>query len=252
MINKEDIERIARMGGARAWQQEKHYIQTLILKSLYSKFGNKLIFKGGTALWFFHGLKRYSEDLDFTANGELDVQALSRHISDDLAAIGVENKVKILENNKRSISLRIGAKGPLYDGEISLCYVRVEISLRENVLLPYDELEFSPPYSDITPFSVAVMNLKEISTEKIRALTKREKARDLYDLFHILKSDAIPDEKLIKEKLIYSGDEFSYAEFEKAVNAKKDIWESELSNFIFGKFPSFKEASESVLRAIKK
>jgi predicted nucleotidyltransferase component of viral defense system len=52
----------------RTWQQEKHYLQSLIL-TIVSDY--PLVFKGGTYLWLFHGLNRFSEDLDFTAKGTL-------------------------------------------------------------------------------------------------------------------------------------------------------------------------------------
>jgi hypothetical protein len=36
MILKEDLLRIARLNNLRAFQQEKHYIQTLVLRSIYA------------------------------------------------------------------------------------------------------------------------------------------------------------------------------------------------------------------------
>ena len=64
MILKEDLIRLAKLNRLKAFQQEKHYIQTLVLRSIYAAT-NDLTFKGGTSLWFFYGLNRFSEDLDF-------------------------------------------------------------------------------------------------------------------------------------------------------------------------------------------
>ena len=69
MIDKELIYRLVKLNNLRPWQQEKHYIQSLILEVVADE---PLIFKGGTYLWFFHGLQRFSEYLDFTVNGKLE------------------------------------------------------------------------------------------------------------------------------------------------------------------------------------
>ena len=44
----------------------KEYIHHHMLRSLFSgKYANKISFMGGTALRYFYGIKRFSEDLDF-------------------------------------------------------------------------------------------------------------------------------------------------------------------------------------------
>ena len=48
-------------------QLEKDYLINLMLKMIsVNKLSNMLEFKGGTALYMFHGLDRFSEDIDFT------------------------------------------------------------------------------------------------------------------------------------------------------------------------------------------
>lgn len=50
----------------------REYLQVLILKAIYqSKYGSGLCFVGGTCLRICHDLKRYSEDLDFTLDKEI-------------------------------------------------------------------------------------------------------------------------------------------------------------------------------------
>jgi len=66
MIDKETLIRVSKFTGMKPFQQEKNYIQLLILKSVYSICSRELVFKGGTALTFFYNLNRFSEDLDFT------------------------------------------------------------------------------------------------------------------------------------------------------------------------------------------
>jgi hypothetical protein len=66
MISRERIRELSKLSGLRPWQLERHYLQGLLL-SIISDI--PVVFKGGTYLWFFHGLPRFSEDLDFTLHG---------------------------------------------------------------------------------------------------------------------------------------------------------------------------------------
>ena len=68
MIDSQRLREISKLFGMRPWQQEKHYLQSLIL-TIVSDY--PLVFRGGTYLWLFHGLSRFSEDLDFTARGTI-------------------------------------------------------------------------------------------------------------------------------------------------------------------------------------
>ena len=62
MLREEELIRIARMRRAKPWQEERRYIQALIL---YAVADWPLVLKGGTYLWLFHGLNRFSADLGF-------------------------------------------------------------------------------------------------------------------------------------------------------------------------------------------
>jgi len=68
MMDEKELADLAKSVGMTPWMQERHYIQTL---ALYSLAEQNMIFKGGTYLWMFHGLPRFSEDLDFTVLGEI-------------------------------------------------------------------------------------------------------------------------------------------------------------------------------------
>ncbi len=67
MINKELLSQ-ASVGKGLINKEyiEKDYFQDLLLYQLY-KQTNQLVFKGGTALYKFYQLPRFSEDLDFSA-----------------------------------------------------------------------------------------------------------------------------------------------------------------------------------------
>ena len=57
-----------------------------------------LVFKGGTYLWFFQGLQRFSEDLDFTLSGRLSANTAQK-VSEGVRIYGMDNEVKTLTNN---------------------------------------------------------------------------------------------------------------------------------------------------------
>jgi len=134
MILKEDLIRLAKLNRLKAFQQGKHYIQTLVLRSIYATT-NELAFKGGTSLWFFHGLNRFSEDLDFTfmlrKRKRTGLRNLPMAVKNDLEVYGIDSEIRILNDDKISFSFRVGANGPLFTKEIERSFVRVEISKRE-------------------------------------------------------------------------------------------------------------------------
>lgn len=64
-------------------------------------------------------------------------------------------------------------EGPLFTREIERCFVGFEISKGERVLREPKWVEFDPPYPDVLPFTVWVMDLEEICAEKIRSILTR-------------------------------------------------------------------------------
>ena len=250
MIAREELARIARLSGMKPHQQEKHYLQTLILRSIYSV--RDPVFTGGTALMFRHGLNRFSEDLDFTSTGGKETGDLAGMIAKDLEYQGIAVNLRPLSDDDRSFSFRIGAEGPLFTREIERCYVRVEISRREQVLRRPEAFFIETPYPDILPFSISMMDRSEILAEKIRAVMTRQKARDLYDLWYLLSrsSGGMPIGgmvggsgfmDLVHGKLKYYGMRFETGEFMGRVREREDIWKAELEPIIFGTLPRFAE-----------
>jgi len=251
MIDKETLMRIAKFTGMKPFQQEKNYIQLLILKSIYSIVSRELVFKGGTALALFHGLNRFSEDLDFASIESFDVKSLVNEINKDLEALGIRNNVKILEDNPISFSFRIGAEGPLFTNEIDRCFVRVEISRREEAVKDVEIKEVRPIYSDISPFLIPVMSLEEILAEKIRALLHRTKARDLYDLWFLLKKGVKIDFGLVDKKLSYYKKKFDKKDLIEKINSLEKSWVNELRPIVVGSLPDFSKAKSFVVKYIK-
>jgi len=245
MIRREELLRISRLTRMKPHQQEKHYIQMLMLRSIFSKFNP--VFKGGTAMMFFRGLNRFSEDLDFTATDVFNPQEMLNTVSGDLEYMGVSNSVRVISDKDITFSFRIGARGPLFSKEIERSFVRVEISRREEVNLPSEAIFTEPVYPDQLPFSVNVMDPIEVLAEKVRAILTRNKARDVYDAWFLAGKEVTMDIDLVNKKLEYYSMKFERKELVGALEDKKDIWRSELSPIIFGPLPDFNHAKEGIL-----
>lgn len=245
MLNKEELKDISRATRLKLHQQEKHYIQTIVLNSIYSSLSNELVFKGGTALFFCFGLNRFSEDLDFTMQKEINIEKLKERIKKDLELWGIKNKISEVKENKISVSFKIGAEGPLYSKEIERCFVNIEISKREEVE-NFEVKEIKTIYPDIFPFTICIMKKEEVLAEKIRTILTRNYVRDLYDFYFLIKQNTRVDFELVNKKLFYYNKKFDKHEFLKKIDEMEEIWESELKPFIIGNFPQFLEVKKTI------
>ncbi len=225
MISKETLKAYAKLNGFTPWQAEKVYIQSIIL---YSIRNFQLAFKGGTYLMFFHNLPRFSEDLDFTAKSELNIQKLIKSVELGMKNFAVESELKVVKENKNSFSLRVAGKGPLYNLPFSKTYVYVEISLREKPVLEQRSYFYENDLLSIPKFVVLGYDLKEVAAEKVRAIYTREKGRDLYDLNFLINKGITFDLDLINKKLKWYNLEFDPKSFTDRIVKAKEYYESDI------------------------
>ncbi|MFH1750784.1 MAG: nucleotidyl transferase AbiEii/AbiGii toxin family protein [Candidatus Micrarchaeota archaeon] len=247
MIDKETLIAYAKLNNLRPWQQEKHYMQSAILVALSE---HPLVFKGGTYLWFFHGLPRFSEDLDFTLRGRLP-EELGKATSEGLSLMGIENDLKPISNNSDSYSFRIAAKGPLNTSASDVCYVYVEISLREEVHEKALPLQLNLDAYKLPIKLVSGMALEEVAAEKVRAIMTRSKARDVFDLWFLLKKGVVPEISLMSKKLGFYDLEFDRKAFLVKLEKQKADYMHELKPLVFGDLPAFEEAASLIREKIR-
>ncbi len=249
MIEKKELLEIAKLKGLKPWQQEKHYVQSVMLEILSE---HPLVFKGGTYLWFFHGLPRFSEDLDFTAKEALP-KNLPAIVSKSLELFGIENAVKTITNNATTLSFRISAKGPLNTARIDECRVYVEISKREGIAKTPLPVKLDFPEYGLPTKRAAGMSLEEIGAEKVRAIMTREKARDVYDLHYLIEKKKIPfNQELADKKLAFSGKKFSKKEFLEKAKQKQEYFEKELKSLVFDELPAFGKTMKRIQKWTEK
>ncbi len=246
MIEKSELERIAKMGHLEPYQQEKHYIQNVALWSIANESANEIVFKGGTALWFLYGLNRFSEDLDFTAVKEVKFDGLIKAVEEQFEFRNIRAAFKKIESVS-GLTFRIGAEGPLFEDEKSRCFIRVEISERNDLMVEPVLETYVSPYNELTPLSIKVMDLKEILAEKVRATLMRDKTRDIYDLWFLLRKGVKVDRALIEKKL---GKPFHHGNLLKRIDEIEKTWKTDLGWMVFGPVPPFarvrKEISEII------
>lgn len=250
MLTKKELEKFKKEGEFNLWQLEKDYLQHIFLFFLSKNVGEGLIFKGGTAIQKVYGLQRFSEDLDFTLTKEIDLDAMIKKIKEEMNSFGIEAVFDTLKNTK-SKCYKIKIKGPLFNGDSnSFSILRIEISLRNDLLLESDSKEIIPIYSELSPYIISVMNKEEILAEKIRAIFQRQKARDVYDIWFLLKKEIKFDKELVQKKFDFFNLKFNKILFNKRINEIEKIWEIELKGYI-NTIPDFKGVKKEILEKIK-
>ena len=218
---------------------EKDYFQDKLLYWIF-KLTNNLVFKGGTALYKLYNMPRFSEDLDFTL---LDPK---ERIEDKILKIA--GKLNAEVNTKRfktSLLFKLRFKGVL----TSYNAVRIDVSLKNKALLGFDLKSYVPDYIDIKPFSLKILKLKEMVAEKIHSLLARKNARDLYDLFFLLRISEF-DKKLVEEKLEIFGMRFNLNLIKRRINEIKPIWKAELKPFVLEELPDFDVVKGFVIKKL--
>lgn len=165
-----------------------------ILQDIYrSPAGAYLAFKGGTMLYFFHGLDRFSVDLDFDLLDESKKDLVSQEIVKIL-----ETKGKIKDQmEKRFILFFLLSYG---DGERG---IKIEISKRNPLQNRYELKNF---YG----VDVKVMKLEDSFSNKLIAAVERKRTanRDFYDIYFLLRRQTDFNQEIIMERTGKNGREF--------------------------------------------
>lgn len=161
--------------------------ELLLLKEIFdSSLGKRLVFKGGTALRLAYGSPRFSEDLDFSllkTISEKEFCGLMQRISRLLETL------KLVECREKHYTLFAIFK-VTEDFLTQPFSIKIEVSRREKI----KKYELKLLTSEVSSLQVLtkVMTLDNILADKLDAVKEREKARDLFDLWHIGELKKIP------------------------------------------------------------
>lgn len=187
----------------------REYLQMHILSSLQRvRSFEQLAFVGGTALRFLYGLRRYSEDLDFSleASENYDFQRLLDRVKEDLIKAGFEVSMHPHEGTPvHSAFIRI-------PGLLAECGLSSHATQKLSIKI---EVDTAPPAgADLETtiinreFLIAIRHhaLPSLMAGKLHAVLSRSytKGRDIYDLlWYLSRSDTLtPNLTLLQNALL--------------------------------------------------
>jgi len=199
MIPAGELRRLAGTWGTDVTVVERDYVLSWVLAALYGRptLRELLAFKGGTALrkCYFSNY-RFSADLDFTLRTSLSPEDLRREIELACRIITEETGLELVPAYFRTLrdvpgeeayQARIAYTGPLGRLGGDQPRIRLDLTIYETLVLPPEYRPTHHPYSDADALdlTVPVYALEEMLAEKLRAMLRRARARDLYDVWQL-------------------------------------------------------------------
>ncbi|WP_373524310.1 nucleotidyl transferase AbiEii/AbiGii toxin family protein [Aquiflexum sp.] len=181
-------------------QSMREVMQEITLAGLYrASFYEKAAFYGGTALRIFHGLDRFSEDLDFTLLDIYPDFSLSKYlnsIENEFSSLGLQVSIKEKEKSKstqiesaflksetvwKELILENTIPGIWVDQKPNI-KVKIEVDTRPPMGFSTEEKLLLKPFS----FYVKCLSIQDLFAGKMHALLFRKwnqnvKGRDWYD-----------------------------------------------------------------------
>lgn len=246
MITKKELEGYARLKALTMGNAEKDYLLDIALLSISRHTKDELVFKGGTCLYKFHKLSRFSEDLDFSATRELDINHLLSQVILDFRRYGITATMHRKKESRHSVLATIRLEGPLYAGKPSTyASLGIDINLKSEVFTGSESRHYNSLYPEIPAMLMLCMKPEEICAEKIRALLTRNRARDLFDLHFLLEKGIYASESIIRKKMEYYGDAFTLRKLLLQLKALEPHWKKELEGFTH-ELPAFQDVRKSV------
>jgi predicted nucleotidyltransferase component of viral defense system len=198
-INKNELlEIIARTGFDYDLLVKGYYITILLylmkdIKGIY--------FKGGTALQLtLLNHARISEDIDFTLDKPL--KQVRTEIENVLAKSEIFGTISKDKDVDKFVRLIVPYKSILGNNKIF-----IDLNERGKILLKPENLKLNHLYPNIPEFSFLCLNKTEMIAEKVAAAIGRNKPRDHYDIYKIIKHKLPIDMSLVKKKCKQSGDD---------------------------------------------
>src|SRR5581483_5919903 len=186
MISNDALRQLAHRYQTTELNVRREYIQHLFLSYFYQQpQTDKIYFKGGTALRVLYDSPRFSEDLDFSSS-LTSLHPIEQAVLETFAEIERENISPELHESKRTSGYLAILTFQMQGAAISL---QLDVSLREG-RKKGEPVTVASSY--IPAFTVIALTREQLVEEKINALLTRQKARDFYDLYFILRANLLP------------------------------------------------------------
>lgn len=241
----------------------KEVVQEIVLCGLSrAGFFQSAAFYGGTALRIFHGLDRFSEDLDFSLvkpNPDFRLDNYLSAVEKELGAYGfhfkAEEKVKTKASDIQSAFMKGNTREHLL-----LCYADERLARTvagsELIKVKFEIDTMPPPYAGFErqfrlqpiPYEINMYDMPSLFAGKLhavicRAWKTRIKGRDLYDYVFYLAGKVPVNLKHLCARLVESGFK----------GAREDMTLDEIKQILFKRFDmiDYAQAKRDVLPFIR-
>ena len=201
MIPPGEIQSIAAQAGVRDTQIEKNYVISWVIYGIANNLFLKenLIFKGGTVLKkVYFPDYRFSEDLDFTFQGEeFDIEFIKSVFAELIEWVYEESRISLsikdeTQHETRNFNFYLSYTGPL-GGMGANKDIKVDISKNELIYYSPEEKTIMNSYSDLEneEYGILCYSLGEVIAEKMRSVMQRTAPRDIYDLWYLFEIEGL-------------------------------------------------------------
>jgi predicted nucleotidyltransferase component of viral defense system len=200
----------------------KDYFATVLLYLLKDVKG--IYFKGGTALQkIFLSHSRLSEDIDFTLTG--DIKKIQKQITEIVEHSDIFEKVTPDKDVEGFIRLHAHYTGFSEEKDV----VFIDLNKRAKLIEKPEKHTLPNFYEGFIPtFSVSTLAQKEMFAEKLAATMGRNRPRDHFDVYMLIKKGYTIDLGIAEKKCKQSGHEFSIVRmFSKAKTLHKR-WDDDM------------------------
>lgn len=204
----------------------KDYFLTLLLYLIKDLEG--IYFKGGTAInMILLNHARLSEDIDFTVTR--DISILKMEIVNLVNKSGIFEEITEDKNVDGFLRIIVHYKGFANEKDA----VFIDLNKRGALILPSEIHKLNHFYFPFIPeFSVKTLAKEELIAEKVAASIGRNKPRDHFDVYKIIKAGMHINLELVKQKCISSGDEFSVLKMFNKAKTLKNKWDKDMASLI--------------------
>jgi len=235
MLTQEEVKRYAHMRRLKLIDQIwKDYLQDILLHLIYRKMP-KLTFSGGTCIWKILKGDRFSEDIDAYASSI--PKDIADYLKKELALLGIGCSILKQKKTANMFFLKFALSFPSHPREIIISLEILSAKPKET-----KAVTLYSPYPDVPPIEVVILSPEEMLANKVSAVHKRNRARDVHDIYLLLKFGTKINMRSIRRKV----PNFSLKTFEKRILEKQAEWES-LEPLIVAKLPTLREEAEFIL-----
>ncbi|MEK6886295.1 MAG: nucleotidyl transferase AbiEii/AbiGii toxin family protein [Nanoarchaeota archaeon] len=204
----------------------KDYFVTLLLYLIKDVKG--IYFKGGTALQkvFLHHT-RLSEDIDFSITR--DIKEIKKEIIEIIMQTSLFEKITEDKNTEGFLRLVIHYKGFTNEHD----EVFIDLNKRAKLMRTPESHQVHQFYEPFIPnFSIKTLAREELIAEKVEATMQRNKPRDHFDVYQIIRANMPINLDLVKEKCVAAKIEFSIMNMFNKAKTLKNRWDDDMTSLL--------------------